>query len=188
MNEEKPFIQKAQQGDRQAFGKLYDNHLPRIYRFVLLKVGRKQDAEDITHQVFMSAWERIGQYEFQGFPFSSWLYRIASNAVIDHYRTARHHEDISTVPEEVLGTIDDTSNALDTAATFASVRTALTKLDHDYQSVLIMKFIDERSNKEIAAALGKSEGAVRVIQHRALKQLKQHIENHGPHNETTHTA
>jgi len=81
MKEEESLIQKAKEGDGNAFGELYDAYQPRIYRFVFLKTGGKQDAEDITHQVFLSAWQNMGKYEFQGFPFSSWLYRIASNAV-----------------------------------------------------------------------------------------------------------
>lgn len=170
--DEQKLIQKAQKGDQEAFGALYDHYLPRIYRFVLLKVGRREDAEDLTHHVFLSAWEHLHRYEHRGFPFSSWLYRIASNAVIDHYRTARHHQDIATVPEETLAESDDTEVTVDTAIAGNRVRAALLKLEPDQQNVLIMRFIEDLSNKEIAETLGKTEGAVRVIQHRALKQLK----------------
>lgn len=169
---ERALIQKAQEGDGEAFGALYDYYLPKIYRFVLLKVGRREDAEDLTHQVFLSAWEHVRRYEHRGFPFSSWLYRIAGNAVIDHYRTDRHHQDIDTVPEETFAETDTTGETIDTAISAHHVRAALLKLEPDQQSVLIMRFIDDLSSKEIAEALGKTEGAVRVIQHRALKQLK----------------
>ncbi len=170
--DERALIQKAQGGDGEAFGALYDHYLPRIYRFVLLKVGRREDAEDLTNQVFLSAWEHLDRYEHRGFPFSSWLYRIAANAVIDHYRTARQHQNIETVPEEVLADVDAVSDAVDTAITARRVRAALVKLEPDQQNVLIMRFVNELSNKEIAGALGKTEGAIRVIQHRALKHLK----------------
>lgn len=170
--DEQTLIQKAQRGNKEAFGALYDHYLPQIYRFVLLKVGRREDAEDLTHHVFLSAWEHIRRYEHRGFPFSSWLYRIAGNAVIDHYRTARHHQNIDAVPEEMFAEADTTSETVDTALSAHRVHAVLLKLEPDQQSVLIMRFINELSNKEIAEALGKTEGAVRVIQHRALKQLK----------------
>lgn len=171
-DEELTLIQKAQHGDGKAFGTLYDTYLPQIYRFVFLKVGRKQDAEDLTQQVFASAWQNIGRYEHKGFPFSSWLYRIASNAVIDFYRTSKPNVSIDQVPEDHIAELDDMEDRVDTAMSSALVREALKKLDHDQQNVLLMKFVEELSNKEIAEALKKSEGAVRVIQHRALKQLK----------------
>lgn len=171
-DEEQKLIQKASEGDGEAFGTLYDRYLPRIYRFVFLKIGRKEEAEDITHQAFLSAWEHVGKYEHRGFPFSSWLYRIAANAVVDHYRTARHHQDIETIPEEMFSEVDATEKKMDTAIATRQVRAALLKLETEQQSVLIMRFVDNLSNKEVAEALGKSEGAVRVIQHRALKQLK----------------
>jgi RNA polymerase sigma-70 factor (ECF subfamily) len=169
---EREIIQKAQEGDREAFGALYDHYLPNIYRFILLKVGRREDAEDLTHHVFLSAWEHVRRYEHRGFPFSSWLYRIASNAVIDHYRTARHHQNLETVPEEVFAETDPVGETVDAAIGARHVRAALMKLDPDQQNVLIMRFVGELSSKEIAEVIGKSEGAVRVIQHRALKQLK----------------
>lgn len=171
-DEEQLLIQKAQLGDGAAFGKLYDLNLPKIYRFVFLKVGRKQDAEDITQQVFTSAWQNMKGYEHKGFPFSSWLYRIAGNAVIDYYRTAKANVSIDQVPEEYFSETTDTEQNIDTAINMTTVRVALTKLDHDQQSVLLMKFVEDLTNKEIAETLGKTEGAVRVIQHRALKQLK----------------
>ena len=184
MKEEESLIQKAKEGDGNAFGELYDAYQPRIYRFVFLKTGGKQDAEDITHQVFLSAWQNMGKYEFQGFPFSSWLYRIASNAVIDHYRTKRDHRDIETISEEIVAEMPDLETKLDTALELKVVRAALQKLEDDQQSVLLMKFVDELSNKEIAEALGKNEGTIRVIQHRALKQLKKQIDDERPRTTT----
>lgn len=175
-DEEKLLIQKAIDGDSASFGKLYDIHLPKIYRFVFLKVGRKQDAEDISQQVFVSAWQNMSTYEFKGFPFSSWLYRIAGNAVIDYYRTAKPAISIDQVPEEFFSENSGEETKVDTAISIRLIRTALTKLEHDQQSVILMKFVEDFSNKEIAEALGKTEGAVRVIQHRALKQLKAYLD------------
>lgn len=187
MKGEDSLIHSAQNGDGEAFGKLYDEYMPRIYRFIFLKTSRKQDAEDITHQVFLNAWKNIGGYVPQGFPFSSWLYRIASNAVIDYYRTKRDHQDIETVPEERFAEAPELEKRLDIALNVEVVKTSLGRLETDQQNVLIMKFVDELSNGEIAQALGKSEGAVRVIQHRALKQLKKYLDVPG-NNHTTQEA
>jgi len=170
--EEEILIKRAKTGDNLAFQALYDRYISQIYRFVFLKVGQKQDAEDITQHVFVSAWENMSSYENRGFPFSSWLYRIASNATIDHFRTSGRTVDIEAVPEEYLRNDDNQTDAVDTAIGIETVKVMLAKLEPDQQNVLIMKFVEERSNKEIAESLQKTEGAIRVIQHRALKQLK----------------
>lgn len=177
MEDEKELVLRAKNGDGAAFGALYDNHLPAIYRFILLKVGgRKGEAEDLTHEVFLSAWKNIERFEFQGFPFSSWLYRIARNAVIDHYRTAKKNVSLDNVPEDIVAERPETGDKIDIAIAFKSVQVHLAKLEPVYQDVLIMKFVEDLSNQEIAKALEKTEGAVRVIQHRALKQLKKYME------------
>lgn len=175
MNEEE-LIYKAQQGDGEAYGALYDLHFTKIYRFIFLKVRQKHDAEDLSHQVFLSAWKNIGNFSFQGFPFSSWLYRIARNAVIDFYRTSKDHVDIEVVSEDKLGFSEDLEKGLETALAIEEVASVLQELTEDEQNVIIMKFVNELSNKEIAEALKKTEGAIRVIQHRALKQLRERLE------------
>lgn len=170
---EEELISKAKNGDTASFGELYDLYMPRIYRFVLLRTRQKEDAEDLTHHVFMNAWQNLHRYESRGFPFGSWLYRIATNAVIDHYRTARVHAPLEAIPEEVLSEPNGMGEAVDTAIDLHRVRVMLTKLESDQQNVLLMKFVDDMTNREIAEALGKTEGAVRVIQHRAIKKLKE---------------
>lgn len=171
-SEEEILINKAKNSDHTAFRALYDLYVTQIYRFVFLKVGQKQDAEDITQHVFVSAWENISSYEHRGFPFSSWLYRIASNATVDHFRTHRHTVDIETIPEEYLGDDGGEESTIDTALGIETIKEKLKQLEPDQQNVLIMKFVEDKSNKEIAETLQKTEGAIRVIQHRALKQLK----------------
>lgn len=175
MQEEEKLIQKAQKGEKDAFGELYDVYLPKIYRFVFLKVGRRADAEDLCHQVFLSAWRNIRTYRSRGFPFSSWLYRIAHNAVIDYYRTWKEHVDIDLVSAEYFSAEPGMEHSFDQNAELALVKEVLSTLREDEQTILIMRFVNELSNKEIAQALNKSEGAVRVMQHRALKQLKERI-------------
>lgn len=176
MKEEDTLVQKAQKGEKDSFGILYETYLPKIYRFVYLKTSNKGDAEDITHQVFMRAWENINSFRFQGFPFSSWLYRIAQNAIIDFYRTRRPSSSIEDVDEIELRIDDDNEILLDRKEEMVEVMRAIQKLKSDEQSVLVMRFVEELSNKEIAQALEKTEGAVRVIQHRALKQLQKDLD------------
>lgn len=173
--EERDLVERARDKDGEAFGLLYDKHFDAIYRFIFLKTGNKTDAEDISHQVFLSAWQKIESYKFQGFPFSSWLYRIALNAVIDHWRTRKPTVSIDLVKDDLLSELPEVHKEIDDKFDLALVRNAIAKLEPDQQNVMIMKFVDELSNKEIAGILDKSEGAVRVIQHRALRQLKKLI-------------
>jgi len=181
MKEEQELVKKAQKGEPDAFGVLYNKHLTPIYRFILLKVGNRADAEDLSHQVFLNAWQNIKSYRFQGFPFSSWLYKIASNAVIDHWRTKKSNISIDLVAENFLSDSPELGNLLDQKRDVETIRVVLTKLEPEQQNVLIMKFVNELSNKEIAHVLGKSEGAVRVIQHRAIKRLRTHLGEHHDH-------
>ncbi len=176
MKDEEKLIEKAKEGKEEAFGILYDRHVSAIYRFVFLKIGgKKGDAEDITHEVFLNAWKNIKRYEFKGFPFSSWLYRIARNAVIDYYRMAKPVVALEQVPEHVVVSPTSEEEKFDIALDLGRIRECLGLLEPVYQDVLIMKFIEEKTNKEMASALEKTEGAIRVIQHRALKQLKKYI-------------
>lgn len=166
-------------GDASAFGALYDRYQPAIYRFVALKVGRREDAEDITHQVFLRAWQRIAKYEGRGYPFSSWLYRIARNQIIDFYRAQREHADLEDV-EPFLAAEDRTDEALDLKADVARVRAAMLELRADYQDVIILRFIEERSLEEAASSLNRSVGATKVLQHRALRSLRALLDGSEP--------
>ncbi len=170
---EKQLIANAKRrGGASSFGKLYDYYQPKIYRFVYLKVSNREEAEDITHQVFLSAWQNIKAYTFQGFPFSSWLYRIARNRVIDHYRTSKSTQSIEGTEAMLISSQENIVSATDNALEIERIQVALKRLPLDQQDVLIMRFVDDMPHKDIAAALKKTEGAVKVIQHRALKKLK----------------
>ena len=169
---EDKLIHDAVKGEASAFGSLYDHYQPKIYRFVMIKVSQREEAEDLPHQVFLHAFEHIGRYEDVGFPFSSWLYRIARNQIIDHYRTKRVHLPIDDMDENRFAADPGHEAALDAAFTLERVQSAIRRLKPEYQDVLIMRFIEELSIKETAHALEKTEGAVKLMQHRAMKQLK----------------
>lgn len=168
---EESLVRAAIAGDASAFGSLYDHYHPAIYRFVALKVGRREDAEDITHQVFLKAWAGIAQYQGRGFPFSSWLYRIARNHVVDFYRSKREVVDIDDV-EPYLFADSGIQDAVDIKVAVERVERAMRTLRNDYQDVLILRFIEERSLEETATALDRTVGAIKVLQHRALKSLR----------------
>lgn len=169
---EDTLVKSAVAGEASAFGSLYDHYQPRIYRFVLIKVSRREEAEDLTHQVFLSAWQNIHNYRNIGFPFSSWLYRIARNQIIDYYRTRKQATSIEQIDPEHFAHLPELHTAVDTHIEMTRVRQALSTLKDEHQDVIIMRFVEDLPIKEVAAALGKTEGAIKLIQHRALKQLK----------------
>lgn len=189
LENEKLHIQKARKGDKEAFSLLYDHYLPRIYRFIFLKVSNRSEAEDLTHEVFLSAWQNLPNYKYAGFPFSSWLYQIAKNATIDFYRTNKKNLALESVPEEKIKLVSQSPEQLDAEMEFNLIKKCLENLKPDYQDVVIMRFIEELSHEEIAASLNKSQGAIRLIQHRALKELKSLYENElKNYGATTHEA
>lgn len=165
-------IRKATEGEASAFGVLYDKYQPSIYRFIFLKVSHREEAEDLTHQVFLSAWEHMGTFRHGDVPFASWLYRIARNKVIDHYRTRRMHAPLENVPEEIIALDAGIPRQIDDHLQLERVYQALMQLSDDQRDILIMRFVNELSYKDIAHALGKNQATVRVIQYRALARLK----------------
>lgn len=169
---EPTIVERAVSGEASAFGLLYDHYQPKIYRFVAVKVGLREDAEDLTHQVFVNAWQHIHAYRSRGFPFSSWLYQIARNLVVDHYRTKKADLPLDSLTGEAIAVTVRASFSTDLQLEVERALQALRGLKQEYQDVILMRFVEELSIKETAAALKKSEGAVKLLQHRALKELK----------------
>lgn len=169
---EENLIKNAIDGEAEAFGRLYDIYQPRIYRFIYLRVSHREEAEDITHRVFISAWENIAEFEIKDeSSFSGWLYSIARNKVIDHYRTRKITIDIENIKEPAA--IRDTGEEI---ANFnleiEKVKKAIGQLKDIEQDVIIMRFVEDLTPKEVAKILNKNEGAIRLIQHRAIKNLR----------------
>ena len=165
-------IEAAKAGNAQAFGILYDSYLPQIYRFIYLKVGRKEIAEDLTHEVFLSAWQNLKGYAHRGFPFSTWLYKISRNRVIDHYRTNHAAISLDVQLEEYIEFVDAPVEQIDRSLTMEKIMGSIAELPEEHQTVLIMRFVDDAEPSQIAEVIGKSVGAVRVMQHRALQEVK----------------
>jgi len=164
----------------EQFSQIYDQYIDKIYRFVYLKVNSQEVAEDITSKVFIKGWEAYkksqipspdGQKEIKN--LGAFLYQIAKNSVIDYYRQKGRASVVST--DVVAELADSKTSAQDKAilnADVALVKTAIQKLKKDYQDVLIWHYIDDMPIGQIAEMIDKKEGAVRVMLHRGLKDLK----------------
>lgn len=173
---ENKLIEQAIKGRPSAFGSLYDYYQPKIYRFVLIKVGRREDAEDLTHEVFKSAWESIRTYKNLGHPFSSWLYRIARNQIIDFWRTRRQEASLERIDPEYFVVPATAQFDVSDRMEMEKVQSAISKLKPAYQDVIVMRFVEDLPIKEVAATLDKSEGAIKLLQHRAIRELKKVLE------------
>jgi len=166
-------VQQAVKRDRAAFTALYERYIDQVYRHVYYRVSNPTDAEDITQEVFIKAWKAIDKYKKVGVPFVAWLITIAGHLVIDHYRTQPKAINIDDVVEKVTGNQFSEPEALVEAEDKrALVKEAVLKLKGYKQKVILMHFIDGFSYEEIARALNKNEGTIRVIQYRALSDLK----------------
>ena len=176
LSNERQLVLQAQAGNAEAFGQLYDAYMERIYRFVYFRVEDQQTAEDLTSQVFLRAWNNLDRFRLGGTPYLAWLYTIAHNAVIDHYRTRK----VTTPLEDVRLSQPDyaevVENDIDFAVEMSSIKSAMRTLTDDQQQVLTLKFIEGMSNDEIARHLGKREGAVRALQMRGLRALAKQLE------------
>lgn len=181
---EEQLIQSAVGGDSSAFGSLYDHYQPAIYRFIAIKVGSREEAEDITHQVFLSAWTKVRSYRHRGHPFSSWLYQIARNMVIDHYRARRDTVSLDKLdPESSL--IPAVAHVdVEAKMQLEKVHRAVSELKPEYQDVIILRFVEDLPLKEVSAILKKSEGAVKLAQHRAVRALREKLGDESNDNES----
>jgi len=169
MPTEAEVVQKALRLDAEAFGQLYELYLDRIYRYVYHRVGSTVEAEDLTEQVFLRAWEHLGSYNDRGLPFTAWLYRIAHNLVIDYHRTRKQTEPLSENLEEHRPGPEE---AVACRLEAAEVADALRHLPPDQQQIITLRFVQGLSHAEAAVIMGKNEAALRALQYRALIALQ----------------
>jgi len=169
----------CQNGETKSFGKIYDSYINAVYRYVYYRVNQ-EDVEDVVEDVFVRVWENIDKYVPGEHPFSSWLFRIAHNLVVDHYRKTRKHISLrENLPKHVIQSDDDPADWASTKLNQAFVREALVELKESYQQILVLKYLSGFSNKEIADIIDLNEGNVRILQYRALKALRQILEERG---------
>jgi RNA polymerase sigma-70 factor, ECF subfamily len=168
-------VELAQQGDREALESLYLLHFDRIYSYLHMSVGNRHDAEDLTTQTFLKMLEAIGRFRWRSAPFSAWLFRIAHNLAMDHFRSTRRWQPEEEVPEpEEMAESSAEDEALESIGR-RSMLELIENLSHEQQQVLMLKFVFSFSNGEAGTILGKSEGAVKSLQHRALASLQKQL-------------
>ncbi len=168
-------LERAVGGDVDAFGRLYDMHVDRVYRHIYYRVGIITDAEDLTQQVFLKAWQAIHRYKKTAIPFIAWLIKISHNLVVDFYRS---NKNVTYLDLDFIASKKGSNPEHMAEARFEQqqMRQAILKLPGDQQQVVLMRFIEGFSYSEVAASINKSEGAVRVILHRALVRLRKDLE------------
>ncbi len=167
-------VRRAQQGHSEAFAGLYEAYYDKIYRYVMFKTGDSLEAEDLTEEVFLRMLESIGSFKWQGYPFTSWLFRIAHNLVIDYYRKSGRQKKTSLDDAmRVVGTDGvDIDRKLDVELSIKEVKDAMGGLTRLQQEVLSLRFAGGLSVAETAEAMGKKENAVKALQHAAIKKLR----------------
>ena len=171
MQSEESLIRRAQQRDQVALTQLYEENFDKIYRYIVFKIGDRTEAEDMTQQVFLNAIQSISSYNWKGMPFSSWLYRIAHNQIVDHLRKKSRR---ITVPldESISASDADPRHVAEQKIEIEEICAAAKGLTRAQQEVISLRFGGELSVAEVAKAMGKSEGAVKALQHSAIAALR----------------
>jgi RNA polymerase sigma-70 factor (ECF subfamily) len=165
-------VDKAARGDFEAFGQLYTIFLDRIYRYALYQVKDKMTAEDITEEVFIKAWESIGSCKGKGKTFSAWIYRIAHNHIIN---TRRNFQKYSSIDMDNIVELDDPNLKAEMTLDQQELLKIVAELPQNQGQVITLKFIEGLDNRDIGKIMNKSEGAIRILQMRALSTLRQRI-------------
>lgn len=166
-------VARAQGGDVDAIGALYDQHHESIFRYVWLRVGDRHLAEDLTGDVFMRMLAGLPTYQSVGLPFRAWLYRIAHNLLVDHFRKVKDRVPVplDAVENKDAGE-DDPLLAVEHKLRVERLHRALSRLDPSYREIVVLRFISGLSLREVALATDKTEAAVKSLQHRGLAALR----------------
>jgi RNA polymerase sigma-70 factor, ECF subfamily len=185
LKKEKQLVESARHSS-DAFGKLYDIYYPKIFRYTLRRTANLEVSLDITSEVFFKALKHIGTYEWRDLPFSSWLYKIATNEIADFFTKKKYHNasldrllnkydfepaSLENLEEELM----DAQEKLQRHQTFLEIQKEIIKLDMLYQEVIALRFFEDKKIKEIALILGKSEGTIKSQLSRGLEKLRQRL-------------
>ncbi len=177
IDKEKELLSKIGSGDKEAFGQLYDFYAPKIFRFIRLKVASQVLAEDLTSESFLRIWEYLHDQEKKiEESFQALLYKIARNLIVDFYKRKSSQEILLDDDFKEFLLKQPAKDEIGLKESAEEIHKALVQLKEEYQNVIILYYIDEFSVPEIAKIMDKSQGAVRVLIHRALKALKKHLE------------
>lgn len=156
---------KAAQQDPSRFAELYENNFARVYAFVVRRVQNREEAEDVTAEVFHQALAKLGNFEWRGIPFVAWLLRIAANTLADRWQRESRNQEVSSDSLEEAGT----DHAIERSTMLFQL---VERLPEDQKLVIVRRFVEQRSVREIAQELGRTEGAVKQLQFRALQTLR----------------
>ncbi len=156
---------EAAQRDPSRFAELYEHHFARVYAFIARRVPDRDQAQDLTADVFHQAFANLARFEWRGVPFAAWLFRIAANAMADHWKRLAKERDLPTPDEPPEIGLEDVEQR---ARLFGLVD----RLPADQRRVIVLRFAEQRTVREIARDLGRSEGAVKQLQFRALQRLR----------------
>lgn len=170
---EQELVVLAKKGDQYAFEKLYEFYFPKIYGYILKRVGNKEVAEDLVSAIFMKVFTKMEGYSPQGHTFGAWIYKIATNALIDYYRKTSNKKQVSI--ENAYDLSDKTESIqdyVDSSREIQVIKDVIKKMPHKYQEILHLRFFSELSNTEISITLELSPENARVRLHRAMKSFK----------------
>jgi RNA polymerase sigma-70 factor (ECF subfamily) len=172
VQDEEGLVAAAVRGDQQAFAGLYEAHFERIYRYIYLKMGDREEAEDMTQQVFLSALRSVGSFKYQGTPFTAWLFRIAHNQIVDHFRRKTRRPVTFEIDDAVPSAAAGPEAMAELSLNMAQVARATQRLTSAQQEVISLRFAGGLSIEETARAMGKNPGAIKALQHAAVLALR----------------
>ncbi len=171
MQDEQGLVRRAQQHDREAFAKLYEDYFDKIYRYIAIRIGDKAEAEDLTQQVFMKALKSISSFKWRNVPFGAWLFRIAHNQVVDHLRKKTRRPSVPLDGVQLISGSNPQETAergYDTEQLIVATR----QLTPAQQQVISLRFAGELPIAQVAKVMGRSQGAVKALQHSAIAALR----------------
>jgi RNA polymerase sigma-70 factor, ECF subfamily len=170
--DEYTIVEAAKRGDQDALARLYEHYFPRVYRYVSARLGRSEDAEDVTTEVFLRVIDNIGGFTWRGLPFGAWLFRIARNELVSHVRRERPRTATAELTESIPDPNEDHVTMLELQFAIAEVSAATNLLSEAQRQVIALRFGAGLSVAETAQALKKTENTVKVLQHKAIARLQ----------------
>ena len=172
MQNEESIVRRAQQRDPEALAQLYEEYFDKIYRYIVLKIGNRTEAEDMTQQVFLKAIKSISSFKWKGVPFSAWLFRIAHNQMVDYVRRRAKHVTVPLV-ESLVEADGNPELVAEQNLNIERLLSATQQLTGAQREVISLRFPGGLSIAEVAGVMGKSQGAVKALQHSAIVTLRQ---------------
>ncbi len=169
-SEDEQLVKRAQKGEQAAFAEIYELYQPAVFRYVYYRVADVATAEDLTSTVFTRLVEKIDSYRHRGRPLLAWIYTIARNAVLDHHRRTSRSK-LVPLDERLLDDSSDVELAVQRRLTKGRLAAAMSELTEDQRQVVMLRFIEGMSCKEVGRMLDKSTGAIKALQHRGLAAL-----------------